>query len=53
MDRSKLYEWLLDNNCPWDWETYDYADDTTDTVTLIFSNDLSENPDKPLSSSKN
>ncbi len=20
MNRSKLYEWLLDNDCPWDWD---------------------------------
>ena len=21
MNRSKLYEWLLDNDCPWDFDT--------------------------------
>ena len=23
MNRSKLYEWLLDNDCPWEWEVDD------------------------------
>jgi hypothetical protein len=23
MNRSKLYEWLLDNDCPWDFELDD------------------------------
>ena len=24
MNRSKLYEWLLDNDCPFEWEVDDY-----------------------------
>ena len=24
MNRSKLFEWLLDNDCPWDFD-YDYS----------------------------
>ena len=36
INRSKLYEWLLDNDCPWEWETYDYADEAGGTCTLTF-----------------
>ena len=35
MNRSKLYEWLLDNDCPWDF----IVDDTwkpTESVILTF-----------------
>jgi|TARA_R100000482_G_scaffold116262_1_gene59411 hypothetical protein len=35
MDKSKLYKWLLDNSCPWDF----IVDDTwkpTESVRLIF-----------------
>ena len=35
MNRSKLYEWLLDNDCPWDF----IVDDTwkpTESVRLTF-----------------
>ena len=29
MNQSKLYEWLLDNDCPWEWEVVDsYCDST-------------------------
>mgnify|MGYP001202774926 FL=1 len=42
MNRSKLYEWLLDNDCPFEWETYDYADETGGTCTLVFT-DKEEN----------
>ena len=37
MNRSKLYEWLLDNDCPWEWSTQDYVDESYNTVTLIFT----------------
>jgi len=36
MNRSKLYEWLLDNDCPFEWNISD-QDESDDTVTLIFS----------------
>jgi hypothetical protein len=35
MNRSKLYEWLLDNDCPWEWETSDEFS-VSDNVTLTF-----------------
>ena len=37
MDQSKLYEWLLDNDCPFEWTTYDYADESGGTCTLVFT----------------
>ena len=36
MNRSKLYEWLLDNDCPFEWETSD-QDESDDTCTLVFT----------------
>ena len=36
MNRSKLYEWLLDNDCPFEWEVEEFAD-IDDQVTLIFT----------------
>ena len=36
MNRSKLYEWLLDNECPFEWDV-DEDSSTIKTVTLIFS----------------
>ena len=38
MDRSKLYEWLLDNECPFEWDV-DEKLSNDETVTLIFSED--------------
>ena len=38
LDRSKLYEWLLDNECPYDWDV-DEKSSNDETVTLIFSED--------------
>ena len=38
LDRSKLYEWLLDNKCPFDLDV-DEKSSTDKTVTLIFSED--------------
>jgi hypothetical protein len=35
MNRSKLFEWLLDNDCPWEWETSDEFS-VSDNVTLTF-----------------
>ena len=37
MNRSKLYEWLLNNDCPWDWEACDDMDEALDSVTIIFT----------------
>ena len=36
MNRSKLFKWLLDNDCPWEWETVNEFS-TTDSVTLLFT----------------
>ena len=36
MNRSKLYEWLLDNECPFEWDV-DEDSSTIKSVTLIFS----------------
>lgn len=35
MNRSKLFEWLLDNDCPWEWKTSDELS-VSDNVTLTF-----------------
>ena len=37
MNQSKLYKWLLDNDCPFEWEIYPYADEAGGTCTLIFT----------------
>ena len=43
MNRSKLYEWLLDNDCPWEWdpvtETY-YEDSKRNSVTIVFADEI-------------
>ena len=44
MNRSKLYEWLLDNDCPFDWMVDDNGW-VEDTVTLIFSPSTKESND--------
>tara|TARA_B100000900_G_C20429173_1_gene654233 strand:+ start:809 stop:940 length:132 start_codon:yes stop_codon:yes gene_type:complete len=36
MNRAKLYKWLLDNKCPFDWDV-DEKSSTDRTVNLIFS----------------
>ena len=36
MNQSKLYEWLLDNDCPFEWETVDSLMTTT-SCTLVFT----------------
>ena len=36
MNRSKLYEWLLDNDCPFEWDV-DEKSSNNETVKLIFS----------------
>ena len=36
MDRSKLYQWLLEKECPFDWDV-DEKSSTDKTVNLIFS----------------
>jgi hypothetical protein len=38
LDRSKLYEWLLDNNCPFDWDVNEKSSDLK-SVTLTFTED--------------
>ena len=35
MNRSKLFEWLQDMDCPWEWETSDEFS-VSDSVTLTF-----------------
>ena len=35
MNRSKLYEWLLHNNCPWEWEPVE--DNKLNAVTIVFA----------------
>ncbi len=35
MNRSKLYEWLLDNDCPWEWEPVE--DSKLNSVTIVFA----------------
>ena len=37
MNRSKLYEWLLDNDCPWDFDTDEGEANFLGTCTLVFS----------------
>ena len=37
MNQSKLYEWLLEHDCPYDFTTSDYADEAGGTCTLIFT----------------
>ena len=36
VNRSKLYEWLLDNDCPFEWDV-DEKSSNNETVKLIFS----------------
>ena len=36
MNHSKLYEWLLDNDCPFEWETVD-SHMTETSCTLVFT----------------
>ena len=36
IDSSKLYEWLLDNDCPFEWEPINTKD--ANSVTLEFTN---------------
>ena len=38
LDRSKLYKWLLDNNCPFDWDVNEKSSDLK-SVTLTFTED--------------
>ncbi len=35
MNRSKLYEWLLDNDYPWEWEPVE--DNKLNSVTIVFA----------------
>ncbi len=39
MNRSKLYEWLLDNDCPFEWQTDEsssYIDDPNE-CPIVFT----------------
>ena len=36
MDRSKLYEWLLEKECPFEWDVDEQSSDLK-KVALIFS----------------
>ena len=36
MDRSKVLEWLLDNDCPFEWEVDDNGI-SLDSITIAFS----------------
>ena len=36
MNRSKLFEWLLDNDCPWDFDI-DESADFLGSCTLVFT----------------
>ncbi len=36
MNRSKLFEWLLDNECPFEWDVDDFHDDIK-SCKLIFT----------------
>ena len=36
MNHSKLYEWLLDNDCPFDWETVDSRMTTTSCTLMLY-----------------
>ena len=38
MDRSKLFEWLMENDCPFEWEV-DYSHDEAESCKLIFTKD--------------
>ena len=46
MNRSKLYEWLLDNDCPWDFDTDESEADFLGTCTLVFSEKEEEKEDE-------
>ena len=39
LDRSKLYKWLIDKKCPFDWDV-DEKSSTDKTVHLIFSEEV-------------
>jgi len=43
MNRSKLFEWLLDNDCPWEFDVRTLDLWETDKVTLVFSEKPSDN----------
>ena len=45
MNQSKLFEWLLDNDCPFEWETVD-GQMTTTSATLLFK-DKKKEPQLP------
>ena len=44
LNRSKLFEWLLDNDCPFEWETVESMD-AIGSVTLKFTAPLYPEPE--------
>ena len=44
MNRSKLYEWLLDNDCPWEFDYDESGADFLNSCTLVFTDkEVSDN----------
>ena len=39
MNRSKLYEWLLDNECPFEWNVDEQSSDLKQVVLIFEEND--------------
>ncbi len=39
MNRSKLYEWLLDNECPFEWNVDEQSSDLEQVVLIFKEND--------------
>ena len=39
MNRSKLYEWLLDNECPFEWNVDEQSSDIKQVVLIFEEND--------------
>jgi hypothetical protein len=37
MNRYQIYQWLLDNDCPWDFEVDEGKANFLGTCTLVFS----------------
>ena len=41
MNHFKLYEWLVDNDCPFEWETVDFQMTPT-SCTVLFTDKVEE-----------
>ena len=39
MNRSELYEWLLDNECPFEWNVDEQSSDLKQVVLIFEEND--------------